>query len=101
MVPVGQQGAQPGDQRDGLVEHDVMPAAGISITGATRPSRSYMTSLICRDRMPCSARNSATRQSSRVSRAAPSCGRAKIRGSNFQVHPPPVSRTDVSAMMAG
>jgi hypothetical protein len=29
------------------------------MTGATRPSRSYMTSLIWADTMPCSARNQA------------------------------------------
>ena len=47
-----------------------------------------MTWLICTDTMPCSARNRATRQSSRVSRAAPNGSRAKIRRSNFQVQPP-------------
>src|ERR1700744_4889788 len=66
------------------------PAAGISMTGATRPRRSYMTWLICTDMMPCSARNRATRQSSRVSMsAAPNGSRAKIRRSNFQVQPLP------------
>ena len=56
-----------------------------------------MTSLICGDRMPCSARKSATRQSSRVSSAGVSWCRAKMRGSNFQLHPPATARIEVLA----
>ena len=64
------------------------PATGISMTGATRPSRSYRTSPCCGETRPCSARNSATRQSSLVSSSGVRWSRAKTRGSNFHVQPP-------------
>ena len=79
------------------------PAAGISISGARRPRRSYMSSLVCGDTMPCSALNSATRQSNRVSSAGVSGGPPKTRGSNFQLQPrsrPSTGRIDVAATCA-
>ena len=73
----------------------MVPGGGISMSGATRPSRSYMISLISAEMMPCSARNSATRQSSRVSGVLGV--QHEDRRSHFHVHPPCTWRTDVAA----
>lgn len=74
------------------------PASGISITGATRPSRLYISPPMSCVTRPFSARNRATRQCTLCSTSGAGVRLPNTFGSNFQVQPPSTEPMEFRAM---